>query len=184
MALLQDIRRYGRNGVFASQPVYFADGPSGYFGSQVDGDATAGGLLFSIWDKARSKADSCADPGASPNATWCAHKHSFPLSANCHRHCLDCGLHPGWHNTTGTQCGTALSINEGDSFMFRMFQSATNATLKDPVGMGLSYAGSEWTLTATQTSAATGATAVHEVRLQRATHSTSAFGQPCACWSL
>ena len=47
---ITEIRRYGQNGVFASSPVHFGANPSGYFGSQVTGDPTKGGLLFSIWD--------------------------------------------------------------------------------------------------------------------------------------
>jgi hypothetical protein len=101
-----DMRRYGSNGVYAANPIGFGPGVSGYFGSQADGDTSEGGLLFSIWDKEQREGASCASTyGAAkaPNSTWCQHLHSFPLSDNCHRHCLDCGLHPGWHNTSGTQ---------------------------------------------------------------------------------
>jgi hypothetical protein len=67
-----------------------------------------GTLLFSLWDAKNPDAENCASGKFGPNTTWCTHKHSFPLSANCHRHCLDCGLHPGWHNTSGTQCSIDL----------------------------------------------------------------------------
>ena len=48
-----DMRKYGSNGVYAAQPIYTVGGPGGYFGSQSDADPSAGGLLFSIWDKKR-----------------------------------------------------------------------------------------------------------------------------------
>merc|ERR1711871_1620267 len=128
-----------------------ADGVGGYFGSQSDGASTKGGLLFSIWDKKRKEKDvNSTYCNLAPNRTWCEAKHSFPLSPNCHRHCLDCGLHPGWHNTTGTQCSLPWSISEGDAFQFRFFQSANGTTLDDPSGFGFMYTGSEWTLTATK----------------------------------
>ena len=58
----KDMRRYGQNGVYASNPVYW-DGIGGYFGSQSDGDPQSGGLLFSIW----------RDPALSRHS---AHAHS------------------------------------------------------------------------------------------------------------
>ena len=146
-----DMRRFGSNGVYAAQPIGFADGPGGYFGSQADADPRNGGLLFSIWDKGRKHGE---QPGGypcakAPNATWCGHRHSFPLSANCKRHCLDCGLHPGWHNTTGTQCGLSLELTGGQAHLrFRLVRTANNSVLRNPLGMGLTYYGSEWTLTA------------------------------------
>ena len=76
--------------------------------------------------------------------------HSFPLSPNCRRHCLDCGLHPGWHNTTGTQCSISMTLSAGDMIRFRLWRSANDSVLPDPLGMGMPpYHGSEWTLTAT-----------------------------------
>jgi hypothetical protein len=108
---LSSMRAHGTNGVFAAQP-FGTDGPGGYFGSQADGSTADGGLLFSVWD-AKGKVHHGQAPGcppqtdddailgdsnsSSPNSTWCNTLHSFPLSANCHRHCLDCGLHPGWY---------------------------------------------------------------------------------------
>jgi hypothetical protein len=55
------------------------------------------------------------------------------------------------HNTTGTQCGVNLSINEGDTFRFRLRQTRANTT-HVPDGLpGLPPVhGSEWTLTATR----------------------------------
>ena len=153
-----DMRKYGSNGVYAAQPIYTVGGPGGYFGSQSDADPSAGGLLFSIWDKKRghpfnasaSCPPSAVGPGKRyPNETWCETMHAFPLVPSCHRNCNDCGLHPGWHNTTGTQCGVAMELSGGDGVRFRLWQSAPNATLADPLGMGLDYHGAEWTLTAT-----------------------------------
>ena len=152
------LRAFGANGVFASQPIGTVDGPSGYFGSQATGKGP-GALLFSLWDAVWDKHPNasvlahCASGAAGPNTTWCLRKHSFPLSPNCHRHCLDCGLHPGWHNTSGTQCSISLpdGVADGDSFRFRLFRSKPyGATLTPPAsdGCGLSYTGSEWTLTA------------------------------------
>ena len=147
----REMRRYGKNGVFAAQPVGFGDGPGGYLGSQSDGDASRGGLLFSLWDSLRRPGERCAAPSKAPNATWCDHKHSFPLSPNCHRHCLDCGLHPGWHNTTGTQCAVPLILDAGDTIRLRLFQSANRSVFHNPE-MGVDYTGSEWTATATNVS--------------------------------
>ena len=154
-----DMRRFGANGVYAAQPIYTAGGgPGGYFGSQADADPSIGGLLFSIWDKKRGhpfNATAACPPSAVgpgrryPNVTWCETMHAFPLVPSCHRNCNDCGLHPGWHNTTGTQCGVAMELSGGDGVRFRLWQSKPNATLADPLGMGLAYAGAEWTLTAT-----------------------------------
>ena len=150
-----DLRRYGHNGIYAAHPVGTANhGVSGYFGSQVDGDPTKGGLLFSMWDRPRRNvhvpAGFCDNKPV--NHTWCMHKHAFPRSPGCHRHCLDCGLHPGWHNTTGTQCGVSMRFDQGDAIRFRMHRTAANVSLTPP-GMpgGLTYRGSEWTVTATVT---------------------------------
>ena len=153
----QHLNSYGKNGVFASQPIHTADGPSGYFGSQVT--PGKGTLLFSLWDAQLDKRPNastlarCDSGVAGPNRTWCLHKHSFPLSANCHRHCLDCGLHPGWHNTSGTQCSVSLDegIADGESFRFRLYRAAAyGATLTPPApdGCGLTYTGSIWQLDA------------------------------------
>eukprot|EP00051_Salpingoeca_urceolata_P029130 m.6401 g.6401 ORF g.6401 m.6401 type:complete len:868 (-) comp2629_c0_seq1:146-2749(-) len=142
------MRQYGANGVFAAHPFSTeGDGPGGYFGSQADGNASKGGLVFSVWDAVRRpplNPAECKDQGW-PNATWCQHLHSFPLSPECHRHCLDCGLHPGWHNTTGTQCSLNHSLQEGDQLRFRLFRSARNRSL---TYQGHTYHGAEWTLTA------------------------------------
>lgn len=107
------MRKFGANGVYAAQPLGFGDGVGGYFGSQSDGETGQGGLLFSIWDKARGKEELCNDPAKAPNATWCQHKHSFPLSDSCHRHCLDCGLPSkhNWKNTTGAQQPNQISVS-------------------------------------------------------------------------
>jgi hypothetical protein len=153
----QHLKSYGKNGVFASQPIHTADGPSGYFGSQVTPDK--GTLLFSLWDAQLDRHPNastlarCDSGVAGPNRTWCLHKHSFPLSPNCHRHCLDCGLHPGWHNTSGTQCSVTLDdgIADGESFKFRLYRAAAyGSTLTPPAadGCGLSYTGSIWQLDA------------------------------------
>ncbi len=153
----QQLKAYGKNGIFASQPIHTADGPSGYFGSQVT--PSKGTLLFSLWDAQLDKHPNsstlarCDSGVAGPNRTWCLHKHSFPLSPNCHRHCLDCGLHPGWHNTSGTQCSVTLDdgIADGESFKFRLYRAAAyGSTLTPPVadGCGLSYTGSIWQLDA------------------------------------
>ena len=60
------MRAYGSHGVFAAQPFGTADGPGGYFGTQSDADPNSGGFLFSVWDKARRKPQSCAH---APNAS-------------------------------------------------------------------------------------------------------------------
>ena len=74
-----------------------------------------GTLLFSLWDAGRygkhpnaSALARCASGAHGPNVTWCMHKHSFPLSANCHRHCLDCGLHPGAPRWSSGRCRLAV----------------------------------------------------------------------------
>ena len=148
------LRRYGHNGVYAAQPIHTKD-VSGYFGSQVT--SSGGALLFSIWDEGVKRTDeevtACLKAGG-PNVTWCTHKHAFPLSDSCRRHCLDCGLHPGWHNTTGTQCSLPLDVAEGTRVRFRLHRTANASTLIDPTGFGLTYSGSEWELTAAVDSAA------------------------------
>ena len=73
-------------------------------------------------------------------------RHSFPLSENCHRHCQDCGLHPGWTNTTGTQCGAPMAIAEGDGFVLRITRTAAVTTYEYPPGHLLN--GSAWLVTA------------------------------------
>eukprot|EP00041_Stephanoeca_diplocostata_P018679 m.393369 g.393369 ORF g.393369 m.393369 type:complete len:340 (+) comp21087_c1_seq21:223-1242(+) len=144
------MRHYGANGIFAAQPFGIEDGVGGYFGSQVIGsNKTMGTLLFSIWDSPLHR----KGPGpecdhALPNATWCNHKHAFPLSSTCRRHCLDCGLHPGWHNTTGTQCSVSVPIGDGTGFMFRLRQVNPNTTYTDPNDSNhVVYSGSIWNLT-------------------------------------
>jgi hypothetical protein len=147
-----DIHRYGKNGVFAAQPIGTSDGLGGYFGSQVHGDGSDG-LLFSIWDTLEphmpaANVSACLARGA-PNATWCEHKHAFALSPTCTRHCLDCGLHKGWHNTTGVQCHVPMRLADGDRLVFRLRRVVPNATFSDAQqGLGLLYLGSEWELTA------------------------------------
>ena len=139
-----DIRKWGKNGIFASQTIGSADGPGGYFGSQVTGGSTEGQLIFSVWDEAR-KQGMCAHPSQAPNTTWCAHQHSFPLSGTCRRHCLDCGDR-GWSNSTGTQCKMPIAISAGDSFRFRFWRSNASTT---HVFEGITYKGSVWSLMAT-----------------------------------
>ena len=73
-------------------------------------------------------------------------RHSFPLSENCHRHCQDCGLHPGWTNTTGTQCGAPMAVAEGDGFVLRITRTAAITTYEYPPGHLLN--GSAWLVTA------------------------------------
>jgi hypothetical protein len=152
-----DLRRWGANGVFAAQPIGTLGGVGGYFGSQVFGDPSSHGgkLLFSIWDFAEKRVQpanisACLARGG-PNITWCTRKHAFALSENCHRHCLDCGLHPGWHNTTGVQCSADVpSLTDGQTLRFRLRQTASNATFSEPQqGLGLTYHGAIWELTAT-----------------------------------
>jgi hypothetical protein len=154
-----DMRRYGKNGVFAAQPIHTSDGVSGYFGSQADGEPSSGGLLFSIWDAKRKSLPSpadCVTIGA-PNATWCGHKHSFPLSTTCRRHCLDCGLHPGWHNTSGTQCSIQVTLSEGDRLRFRLRRMVADVTYVDhAMPAHAPYSGSEWELSATKLSGGCG----------------------------
>lgn len=75
---ISGIRKYGANGVFASHPFSTAMSIGGYFGSQVDGDVTQGGLLFSAWDY-EVKPLNPACQGALPNATWCNHRHAWPV---------------------------------------------------------------------------------------------------------
>jgi hypothetical protein len=139
--------KYGADGVYAAQPIGFKHSVSGYFGSQIT--STSGALLFSIWDKGISRHPAANLTCGGPNATWCNHLHAFPLSSTCHRHCLDCGLHPGWHNTTGTQCSISRTFKDGDQILFRLFRSATNSTYDDnSTGFKRTLRGSEWTLTA------------------------------------
>ena len=190
-----DLKRWGRNGVFAAQPFGMRDGPGGYFGSQVFGAVDQdGGLLLSIWDRLWPSADvpRCMAAGG-PNETWCEHQHAFPLSPSCRRHCLDCGLHPGWHNTTGVQCSLPMRIVDGAAVRFRLWRSAARARLPDPLGMGLPpYSGSKWQLTVEQPSAASSPPAqlVGEVFLEETYEGVSRFGAfhehigcvPCAAF--
>ena len=125
-----------------------------YFGSQVVGDSSnPGGLLFSVWDKLERRVPpgrvaACLARGA-PNATWCEHQHAFALSPNCHRHCLDCGLHKGWHNTTGVQCHVPMRLAAGERLRLRLRRVNANTTFDEPTqGLGLMYHGSVWELTA------------------------------------
>ena len=153
-----DLKRYGKKGVYAAQPIGTGDGVGGYFGSQVHGlPGQTPNLLFSIWDALEKPLPSprnitdCLHRGG-PNVTWCEHKHSFALSSNCYRHCLDCGLHKGWHNTTGVQCHVQMpNLKDGDVLRFRLRRVENNATFDDPTqGLGLTYKGSVWELTARQ----------------------------------
>ena len=61
--------------------------------------------------------------------------------------------HPGWHNTTGTQCSFPYTIEDGDAFTFRIFQSESNATYTYPEAPGVSwrktYVGSVWEIEVT-----------------------------------
>ena len=154
-----DMTRYGREtgsnpGIYAGNPIHTHDGISGYFGSQVHGGANSsnGSFLFSTWDAgygkhARPEDHNCDPlPRWAPNITWCMRRHSFPLSTNCHRNCQDCGLHPGWTNTTGTQCGVPMDIAEGDGFVMRITQTAATTTYEYPPGHFLK--GSAWQVTA------------------------------------
>jgi hypothetical protein len=154
-----DILRYGREtnsnpGIYAGNPIHTHNGIGGYFGAQVHGgsNSSTGSFLFSTWDAAYGTRANATDHGCdplpqwAPNRTWCMHRHSFPLSANCHRHCQDCGLHPGWTNTTGTQCGVAMDVAEGDGFLLRITRVAAMATFEYPPGHLLN--GSAWEVTA------------------------------------
>ena len=121
---LSDLHRYGKNGVYAAQPIGSAYGVGGYFGSQVVGSSDNVTLLFSVWDKQvahtpAKNVSECLSAGG-PNTTWCSHQHAFPLAGSCRRHCLDCGLHPGWHNTTGTQCSINLAVAAQQTIRFRL----------------------------------------------------------------
>jgi hypothetical protein len=144
----KDLVKYGKDGVYAAQPIGFGQGVSGYFGSQVTSDD--GALLFSIWDREITRHPATNLTCGGPNATWCNHLHAFPLESDtCDRHCLDCGLHPGWHNTTGTQCSIKRKFVDGDKIMFRLWQSTANTTYADnSTGFKRTLHGSEWTLTA------------------------------------
>jgi hypothetical protein len=42
-----------------------------------------------------------------------------------------------------------MQLNSGDAIRFRLWQTAGHTTLHDPLGMGITYEGSVWTLTAT-----------------------------------
>ena len=151
-----DMKDFGKNGVYAAQPFGTKDGVGGYFGSQVFGAAgNDGALLFSIWDHSgrdEAAVAACMQAGG-PNVTWCQTQHAFPLSNTCKRHCLDCGLHPGWTNTTGVQCSLQqVGIADGDVLRFRLRRTSASATLPDPLGMGMPpYRGSEWELTVQHT---------------------------------
>eukprot|EP00040_Diaphanoeca_grandis_P023380 m.127113 g.127113 ORF g.127113 m.127113 type:complete len:339 (+) comp29249_c0_seq2:167-1183(+) len=152
---VSDMRKYGANGVFAAQPFATDQGLGGYFGSQADGNVSNGGLLWSVWDKISHKTN--LHGPQCPNATWCNALHSFPMSGSCHRHCLDCGLHPGWHNTTGTQCSLPLTIEDGDRFTFRLQRTVTNTSYTFPsepaASWHIKYFGSVWRLEASYTKA-------------------------------
>ena len=152
-----DMRRWGRNGIFAAHPIGTSDGVGGYFGSQADGNPSQGGLIFSVWDKLDEQmpernVSACQAHGL--NKTWCSSLHAFALSPGCRRHCLDCGLHPGWKNTTGVQCSVPMRLNESDALRFRLHRTAAVATFSEPSqGLGLSYQGSEWSLEASRVGA-------------------------------
>ena len=144
-----DLERFGKNGIFAAHPIEIGEDAAkigGYFGSQADGSPGAGGLLFSIWDSIRQDQRFRTN---TPNATWSQHRHAFPLSPSCQRHCLDCGLHPGWHNTTGVQCSVPMHVRSNDTIVFNLTRIATNQTLINPLGMELHYVGDIWELIAT-----------------------------------
>lgn len=143
------MREYGHNGIYAAHPIGSAGGGlGGYFGLVVTANTSTGGLLFSVWDTRLKHMPPC-QPNA-PNATWCQHLHSFPYQDNgtCHRHCLDCGLHPGWRNTTGTQCSVPMVLSSGDSVTFRLQRTIPKITLHNMSGFGLVYHGSVWQVTA------------------------------------
>ena len=160
------LHSFGKNGVFAAQPIEITGGGGadiigGYFGTQVDGDPSKGGFLFSIWDALRKETGgkNCTTPGggggggggvAAPNRTWCEHRHAIPLlSTRCRRHCLDCGLHPGWHNTTGVQCSVPWTFEEGGSPVRLVLErESTNVTVENPLGLGQKYTGDVWRLSA------------------------------------
>jgi len=150
------IRKQEINGVFAAQPFSLSEGLGGYFGSQVVGNISAGGLLWSVWDHRIPKSHNQPVAGGCPNETWCNTLHSFPLSDSCHRHCLDCGLHPGWHNTSGTQCSFPLEIQNGNRLSFRLRQTTSNTSYTfqqqhASAKWHVTYFGSIWTLEATMT---------------------------------
>eukprot|EP01060_Flectonema_neradi_P040869 TRINITY_DN9470_c0_g1_i1.p1 TRINITY_DN9470_c0_g1~~TRINITY_DN9470_c0_g1_i1.p1 ORF type:complete len:291 (+),score=52.78 TRINITY_DN9470_c0_g1_i1:131-1003(+) len=142
------MKAYGKNGIFAAQPVGSKDGVGGYFGSQDDG-GKEGQLLFSIWDKQRKDGDTCRDPSHTPNSTWCSFKHALPVSTeSCHRNCNDCGLHPTWTNTTGTQCYVKMDIKEGQKLTFTFERLSRNESY---LYQGYTYYGSTWRLSASGT---------------------------------
>jgi len=70
------------------------------------------------------------------------------MSSTCKRHCLDCGLHPGWHNTTGTQCSVPLELVDGDRLRFVLEQLQSNTTMPFVLdGATIVYPGAVWQLT-------------------------------------
>eukprot|EP01063_Lacrimia_lanifica_P039772 TRINITY_DN881_c0_g1_i1.p1 TRINITY_DN881_c0_g1~~TRINITY_DN881_c0_g1_i1.p1 ORF type:complete len:311 (+),score=87.35 TRINITY_DN881_c0_g1_i1:76-1008(+) len=165
-----DMKKTHQYGVYAAHPVGFAGSKgeiSGYFGTQVFGKAPADEvtLLFSIWDGRRS--GTCADdydPSLAPNATWCGALHAFPVTDTCKRHCNDCGLHPGWHNTTGVQCGgQKVTVSPGDAIRTRIHRVEADAKFTFAETPKIEYQGSVWRATAQVVSAAGVAAAPFEI---------------------
>ena len=47
------------------------------------------------------------------------------------------------------RCSLPMQLNGGDAIRFRLWQTENHTTLRDPLGMDITYEGSIWSLTAT-----------------------------------
>jgi hypothetical protein len=132
----QDMREYGKNGIYAATTTGFANGPGGYFGMIVLGDETRGsGILFSFWDsKKHNKLAIPYDDGS--------------YEGNCYRNCQD-------HNCEGVlnggKCNLKYEIKEGVEYALRMRRVSENVTYVttdayDSSKKNVSYTGSIWQL--------------------------------------
>jgi len=126
---LEDMRAWGKNGIYAAFPVKWAGSnvPGGYMGPQATGnnDGSAEQVLFSLWDAARGTAD------------W---QPALPRSENCKRNCNDCGD----TESTGTQCKVFIPAYSGQTVQIRLRQVATNVV---DTYNGKQWTGDEWEVT-------------------------------------
>lgn len=126
---LDDLRAFGKNGIFASFPVHWhgARTIGGYFGPQATGhgDPTKEQVLFSLWDH---KGDA---------TTW---QPALPRSPECKRNCNDCSS----EESTGTQCKVFIPARSGQTLRLRLRQTATDVT---STYNGTEWVGDEWEVT-------------------------------------
>lgn len=124
---LDDLRAFGKKGIFASFPVHWHGDRTigGYFGPQAtgDGDPSKEQVLFSLWDH---KGDD-----------W---QPALPRSPECRRNCNDCHDKP----STGTQCKVLIPARSGQTLRLRLRQTATGVT---DTYNGTEWTGDEWEIT-------------------------------------